>query len=150
MSDVADEWHDPTFCWVADTKKFGGAYSGELRPFVGSVDLISSDDTASGVSAAELDAVKSATRREPTHSIVVAAMCNDRVDHQVLCEIVRYISARHQGIVDFGGEVVADVIQHPGLVRCQSFEDGKEYWTQFGSAEFCEWWLSQPSFHMIK
>jgi hypothetical protein len=147
MDDVADDWGDATSCWVSDTKKVGGTYAGEGRPFVGSIERISA---AMEYSMEALRAVTSAIRREPTHHIGVAAMCNGRVDHRVLCEIVRYLCAARDGIVDFDGDVVSVDIEHPGLSRCNWLEEGSEYRTQLGTVEFCDWWLRQPDFHMVK
>lgn len=148
MASVADEWKDGSFCWISDSRKFGGTYRGEPRPFVGGIESLSENSLRSWRSDEQVAAIQTATGRSFTHSIGVAAMCNDIEDHRLLGEVVCHVARAHNGIIDFDVLDVPDTSH--GAQKCFWTEDDGDYWTLLGTPDFCEWWLSQDSFHMIK
>ena len=75
-------------------------------------------------------------------------MCKSPVDHQLLCEIARFLAHRHNGYVDFNDVVTENPC--PGLLTVEWTEDGHDYSTQIGTAAACDWWLAQSCFHMVK
>lgn len=143
----ATKWYDGESCGIADTAHFGGSYSGEERPFVGSVDPFTFDANEFPDDAAIADAIRRCTRREWTHSIVVAAMCNQFADHQILCELAIAIAEDCDGIIDF------DCLEIPpdsSLRRCTWVFESEEQWTTIGSADDAREWLRHPEFRMLK
>lgn len=147
MNPFATDWHDPTFCWVADTLRFSGTFVGEPRPFVGSIDPFECDPVTRPYDAAEAAALFRFTGRRFTHSIVVAAMCNGPEDHRILCEIVAALADRSDGLIDFD---CLDVPEGVALRRCEwTCEAGKE-WRILGTASEARKWLAHPAFHMVK
>ena len=147
MTPYASYWHDHDCCGIADTTLFGGRYAGESRPFVGSVDPFRFDPEKYPDDAALSDAVCQHANREFTNSIVVAAMCNQPVDHQVLCEVLIDLATRLGGIIDFDClDVPADV----NLQCCEWRFDNVLEWTTIGTPDEARSWLEHPAFHMLK
>ena len=147
MTGIADEWLDPNFCWISDSTKCGGTYLGEPRPFVGDVYTIRPNKFC-GCSPEKIAAISRATETEFTHNVELGAMSKSASDHRILCEVARCLAARHQGYVDFCGEITDQAC--PGLVSIRWLEEGEEFKTQLGTPAACDWWLRQESFHMIK
>lgn len=147
MSPYASDWHGGDSCGIGNTKSIGGQYQGDPRPFVGSVDPFVFDRTEFPDDAALAAAVCRFTGRRFTNSIVVAAMCNQPVDHQVLCEVMIHLATRLDGIIDFD---CLDVPSNVGLQRCEwRFDDALE-WTIIGSPAEARSWLEHPAFRMLK
>ncbi len=147
MTPYASDWLDHGFCYISDTRPLGGRYHGEPRPFVGSVDLLSFDTSEFLEIAALANAVCRYMARDFTHSIGVAAMCNQTIDHLILCEICIQLVIRLDGIIDF------DRLTAPkdsGLRRCVWTYDDQEQWTTLGTADEARLWMLHPSFHMLK
>jgi hypothetical protein len=147
MNPLADAWPTADLCHIADSIKFGGGYRGQERPFVGGVSEINRVSYC-GVSPEEISAISTATGMAFSHSVELGAMCNDTVDHQLLCEIARFIAATYNGYVDFN-EVITD---NPpdDLLTVTWLEEGRESKTQIGRAAACDWWLAQERFRMTK
>ncbi|MBN1911900.1 MAG: hypothetical protein JW818_19315 [Pirellulales bacterium] len=148
LEPYASKWLDPDFCYITDTTLHGGAYIGEPRPFVGSVDSFLRTEVGSLHSIPEIDAIELAVQRALTHSIVLAAMCNDLVDHQILCEVVSALAQQHDGVVDF--DSISGPLAELDMTKCAWSEDGTEYWTVLGSYRSGRMWLKHPRFHMVK
>ncbi len=148
LSPLADSWRESNFCHISDSTKFGGRYTGDPRPFVGEIETYSPGDPGTQSSAEEIVAIKDAIGADPTHKVVVAAMCNSAVDHRILAEIVRHLAVVHHGLINFDClEVPPDA---PNAKRCRWTEDGCEYWALIGDDRFVTWWLNHPSFGMLK
>ena len=147
MVPYASCWHDRDSCGVADTRPFGGRYHGEARPFVGSVDPFRFDAEQFPDDAALSDAVRKFMNRDFTNSVVVAAMCNQQCDHQILCEVLIHLAIRLDGVVDFD---CLDAPADGGLQRCEWLIDGQVEWTTIGNPEAARMWMRHPAFHMIK
>ena len=147
MTGIADQWLDPSFCWISDSAKFGGTFLGEPRPFVGGVHTIQQDKFC-GLSLEQCAAVSRATNKAFTHVVELGAMSKSAADHRLLCEIARCLAARHDGYVDFCGIVTNRPCQ--GLITVHWLEEDTEMATQLGTPDACEWWLRQDTFHMIK
>lgn len=140
-------WYPGDECGVSNTIRIGGTYIGDERPFVGSIDPWIFDANEFPDDAAISDAVRQFTGIEWTHSIVVAAMCNQRQDHRVLCELAIDIAVRIDGVIDF------DRIDAPidsMLRRCDWTFDNEEHWTMIGTPDNARAWLAHPRFHMCK
>jgi uncharacterized protein DUF6368 len=148
MTPIADEWMDGSFCWISDSYKFGGTYRGEPRPFVGGIESLGESASRSWRSDEEVAAIRMAMDRVFTHSIGIAAMCNGPEDHRLLCEVACHVARVHNGIIDFDILDIADTSH--GAQKCFWSEDGMDCWTLLGTPDFCERWLSQDSFHMVK
>lgn len=147
MDAFASAWHSSNSCLVSDTHRYGGTYSGEPRPFVGSVEPMESDCEEWPEDAAMSEAIRRFAGRQFTNSIVVAAMCNHPDDHYVLCDIVTGLADRLDGLIDFD---CLDVPEASGLQRCAWRFDGQEYWTTLGTSAQARYWLRHPEFHMLK
>ena len=144
LSPYASGWHEPDFCFVSDSKRFGGSYVGDGRPFVGRVMELERSD----FSPAEADAVAAVTGREFTHVIEIGAMCNDPADQRILCELCIAVAEQLKGLVDFG--VIEAPFAELGLQRCSWMEEEGEYWTALGSPDAGRRWLAHEAFYMVK
>lgn len=147
LSSYASDWHGGDSCGIGGTDRFGGQYHGEPRPFVGSVDPFVFDPQRFPDDAALSEAVCRFTDRSFTNSIVLAAMCNQPIDHQVLCEVMIHLAAQVNGIIDFD---CLDVPPSAGLRRCEWQCDGTLRWTMVGTPKEAQTWLAHPAFHMLK
>ena len=115
LSAYACDWLEADFCYIRNTKPFGGTYIGEPRPFVGSIHKFSGEHSAEH-SAAEVHAIGMLTSRVFTHCVLLAAMCNQAVDHRILGELSAAIAERFEGMVDFDSLDVP--IDELGLLKC--------------------------------
>ena len=147
---MASEFHDSESAAVAPPPSFGHNLRDPInqRPFVGSIDEHCNTNGQWPETDAEVAAIKSLTGRDFTHSIVVAAMCNQDIDHQTLCWLLSQIAIEYNGMVDF------DMLNAPyselSMVKCEwSSEDGNG-WTVLGDAASCDLWLAHPQFRMVK
>ena len=147
MDDIADSWPDNSLFHIGNSAKFGGAYTGELRPFVGEVYEIHPTEYCS-VSPAEIDAIGVILGINITHCIELGAMCKSQFDHQLLCEIAAHLARTYSGYVDFN-DVITDTARDD-LYKVKWVEHGCEYATQIGTPTACEWWLQQTNFRMVK
>jgi hypothetical protein len=147
MAPYSMDWLDNNFCWISDTRPIGGSYQGELRPFVGFIESLVVDAQKYPDDAAYCDAVRRFTNRDPTHSVVVSAMCNRTYDHEVLCEILIDLATRIDGIIDFD---FLDVPHDSGLQRCDWIFENETNWTILGSPSEAKVWLRHPAFRMLK
>lgn len=147
LSPSVTTWYAGDSCGVADTTRFGGNYTGEERPFVGSVEPFTFDAEEFPDDAALSDAIRQFTGIHWTHSIVVAAMCNQPQDHRILCELMIDIADRVGGIIDFD---CLDAPLEVKLHRCTWTFEHDEWWTLLGSADEARAWLRHPGFHMLK
>ena len=139
----AGDWSDAEGCGVPASGD--GTNEGSVRPFVGSVDT--ADDRAS-VSDAEVAAIRECSGREWTHAIVVAAMCNQPVDHRTLAELVASIAEERDGIVDLGRLDLPDDIGD--TVQCTWSEDATDQWTLLAHPAAVRGWMSRPQFRLLK
>lgn len=140
-------WNFGDSCGVSNTIRIGGTYASDERPFVGSIEPFIFDADEFPDDAAISDAVRQCTGIEWTHSIVVAAMCNQPQDHRILCELAIDIAIRVGGIIDF------DRIDAPidsGLRRCDWTFGNDDHWTLLGTPEEARKWLANSRFHMSK
>ena len=147
LKDYACDWHDPCSFAVDDTRRFGGNFIGEPRPFVGGFEPFIFDPDEWPDDAATSSAISDATGRDFTHYIVVSAMCNQPVDHQILCEIVSALSNDMNGIVDF------DCINAPDDAKLLLVEwsfEGRPQHTYVGSGDDARRWLDHSAFRMCK
>lgn len=147
MDPFASAWHDSTSCSVSETLRYGGTYSGEPRPFVGSIDPLEFDCEEWPDDAAMSEAIRRFAGRQFTNAIVVAAMCNRPDDHRVLCDVVTALADRLDGLIDFD---CLDVPEETGLRRCTWTFDGQDYWTTLGTPTEARRWIRHPAFHMLK
>ena len=147
LSPSVTAWYAGDSCGVADTTRFGGSYTGEERPFVGSIEPFIFDEDEFPDDAALSDAIRQFTGIQWTHSIVVAAMCNQPQDHHILCELMINIADRVGGIIDFDCLAVPLEVK---LRRCTWMVEQKEWCTILGSADEARAWLCHPAFHMLK
>ncbi|MCP4777647.1 MAG: hypothetical protein GY880_25790 [Planctomycetaceae bacterium] len=141
------EWHDATSFGICDTQKFGGCYKGEQRPFVGGFEPFAFDEQEWPDDAATSKAIRDATGRDFTHYIVVAAMCNQPVDHLILCELVAALATAVDGIVDFDG---IDAPSDAKLTRVDWSFEGQDWHTYLGSGDDAKRWIAHPQFRMCK
>lgn len=150
LSPFACEWCDGHFCYIKDTRPFGGTYNGEPRPFVGSIDEFSGrpETLYSEYSEAEVTAVEATTERSFSHAIVLAATCNQSMDHRILGEVSAAIAERYDGIVNF--DSLSAPLSELGLLKSEWIEDGLEYWIVLGSTASARKWLAHERFHMLK
>lgn len=134
-------------CWISNTTRFGGTHCGVPRPFVGSIEPFQFDASAWPGEAAESIAIQDATGGHFTHQVVVAAMCNQAVDHQVLCEVVAEVARVNNGLIDF------DFIHAPADIGLQVVtwqHLGRQWQTVVGTHQAASRWRSHPAFHMCK
>ncbi|WP_254507106.1 DUF6368 family protein [Anatilimnocola floriformis] len=140
----ASSWHEPNLCYVSDTQRFGGVYLGEARPFVGSVEELGEY----GDPEAQREAIAAVSGRAFTHSIVIAAMRKDAVDHRILCELCIAIAESHEGLVDLGP--LTAPFDELGLQQCIWQDVDAEYTTVLGTVAAARRWLAHDSFYMVK
>ena len=86
MQDVADSWPDSSLFHIGNSTKFGGAYNGELRPFVG--DVYEYQPSEYCISPAEIDATRVVLRVDISHCVELGAMCKSQCDHQLLWRLL--------------------------------------------------------------
>ena len=146
MQDIADSWPDSSLFHIGNSTKFGGAYSGELRPFVG--DVYEYQPSEYCISPAEIDATRVVLGVDISHCVELGAMCKSQCDHQLLCEIAAHLARTYNGFVDFNG-VITDT-DRDDLYNIKWLEDGHEYASQIGAPAACDWWLQQTNFRMVK
>lgn len=125
--------------WVRDTRKVGGTYEGEGRPFV----LFSEprDDV-------ELRAIEEALGWAPLQDIGLAAMCNDAKDHRVLGEMALWLSERLSGVVDLCGEI-AELDGQAARVGYQA-ANGHTAYISITVPDGLRAWLASATFRMVK
>lgn len=144
VGNVADNWCELDVVHVRDTTKFGGSYLGEPLPFMGQV-----REFAESVCPEEYEAICRVIGLTFTHVIELGAGCKSSADHQVLCEIARYLAEQLHGYVDFCDKIAPDNACAE-LHTVSWIEDNHEFTTQIGSPAACTWWLNQPNFRMVK
>lgn len=147
---ITSGWLDSNFCWISNTTAIGGKYCGEGRPFVGRVCDLCEPNQFPEFTQGHLDAIQIHFGVVCKSSIVVAAMCNQQCDHQVLAEVVASVAQEYKGIVSFGGQIPCEAGGPASLKRIQWSEDGEEAFDCCGTPDAVRWWLQQPDFHMIK
>lgn len=147
LSPSVTSWYFGDSCGVSDTRRIGGTYSGDERPFVGSIEPFSFDADEYPDDAAVSEAVRRFTGIEWTHEIVIAAMCNQPQDHRVLCELAINVAIRIGGIIDFDR---IDAPMDSMLRRCDWTVDNEILWTMIGTPDDARAWLDHPRFHMCK
>lgn len=104
----------------------------------------------------------------PGDSITIAAMCNQRIDHELLGRLCHQLARSLVGVVDFGGTIAAGPTvarerrtqpmkverpgEHAGVLFATSYlgVDGQWHANHYGDAEFLEAWLKSPDFRMVK
>ncbi len=150
LEPYASRWDDSGCCSVSDTTNMGGAYCGEPRPFVGSIDGYQISRTEYPDEAFMRASIAESLGFAITHEIIVAAMCNQTQDHEILCVVAADIADRLNGYVDFDCLEAGADANIPGLERCEWTFNGQEDWTLIGTPAAARQWLSHPSFHMLK
>lgn len=138
------QWLDNDFCWVREGEDSDPQ---SLRPLVGSISALAKLDVK-GFSEARSLAIRDSVGRTFTHAINIAAMCNDAVDHRILCRVVSGLAEQLDGIIDF--DVLEAPVDELGMGKCSWAEDQAEYWTVVGDANSGKRWLTHPSFYMVK
>lgn len=140
-------WRDGGFCYISLNKT---DYSDpeSVRPFVGSVQRLGVDVPGCEYEHVEIAAIERTANRKFTHSVTLAAMCNQHVDHRLLCSTAGKIAMACNGIVDF--DLLDAPIEKLGMSRCEWVGDDPACWTIIGDASACGRWLEHKNFHMVK
>lgn len=104
----------------------------------------------------------------PRSSIMLAAMCNDRRDHQLLAQLCLRLASMFDGVVDFGGELLSEPILNrsapttavrvvaPSGLNGRLFAisymtaNGEYATSHLGDAPFLASWINDPRFQMVK
>jgi hypothetical protein len=125
--------------WVCDTRKIGGIYEGERRPFV----LFSEPRDE-----VDLRAIKEAVGWAPLQEIGLAAMCNDAKDHRVLGEMALWLSEKLSGVVDLCGEIP----ELDGQAARAAYQTaaGHTAYISVTDPEGLRAWLANATFRMVK
>jgi len=150
MDSVTSDFSDTESAAVSPPQSFGYDRGDPInhRPFVGSIDEFAHTDGEWPETDAEIAAIKSLTGCVFTHSIVVAAMCNQEIDHQTLCWLLSTIAKERNGLIDF------DMLDAPysqlEMLKCEWQVDGDTGWTILGAANAAVLWLAHPQFRMVK
>ena len=151
LAPFAIEWDGGGSCWIP-VDKTARSNPESNRPFIGSVDRFGLEVSGCEYSAAEIDSIEQAADRHFTHSINLCAMCNQDVDHRLLCTTAGKIALDHDGIVDFG--VLDAPIEELGMTKCEWVYDEPPYWQQcwtiIGDSCSCDRWLEHERFRMLK
>ena len=150
LEPYASSWHDACSCGVSDTTEISGRYSGEPRPFVGSIEKFEISRADDSGEALMRDAIIAKVGVAITHEIIIAAMCNQPSDHAILCALAAEIADQRKGFVDFNCLVTGSDAGIEGLVRCEWTFGGESDWTLIGTAAAARRWMSHPDFHMLK
>ena len=91
----------------------------------------------------------------PACEIQLVAYANGRADHRRLGELALFMARELAGVIDFGGELRADVVPIEGLagrhvaIPYTTWGETEAVY-HIGDVAFLEAWLSSPEFHMIK
>ncbi|VAX41213.1 hypothetical protein MNBD_PLANCTO02-341 [hydrothermal vent metagenome] len=150
MSCVTSEFSDTDSASVVPPQSFGYDLNDPVnhRPFVGSVDEYVHTNREWPETDGEIAAIQSLTGRVFTHCIVIAAMCNQTIDHQTLCWLLSVVATKYNGVVDF------DMLDAPysqlEMGKCEWRTDGQACWTVIGEPNACLRWLAHPRFRMVK
>lgn len=150
---VSDELVDNLICllgnerdgdsfWVCDTRKIGGTYVGEGRPFVLSSELRDED---------ELRVIGEAIGWVPLQEVGLAAMCNDAKDHRILAEMALWLSDRLSGVVDLCGEMpfASELGCQSARVSYQAAAGHTAYFSVM-DPDGLRVWLASDAFRMVK
>lgn len=125
--------------WVRDTRKVGGTYEGERRPFI----LFSEPRDE-----VDLRAMKEALGWAPLQEIGLAAMCNDAKDHRILGEMALWLSEKLSGVVDLCGEI-PELDGQAARVAYQAAA-GHTAYISVADPEELRAWLASAAFRMVK
>ncbi|MFI4853003.1 MAG: DUF6368 family protein [Gimesia chilikensis] len=87
----------------------------------------------------------------PQDSIGFAAMCKSEQDHRILGELCLYFARELSGLIDFGW-TLGKLTDYCGTLYEIYYDkhNGLNQFYHVGDAEFMEYWLQHPAFHMIK
>lgn len=96
----------------------------------------------------EVRSIEAMTKRTFTHSIGLAAMCNQAFDHLILGELSAAVAERFDGVVNF--DSLDAPVDELGFLKCEWIEDDDNCWTIIGSAAAARRWLAHPQFRMLK
>lgn len=87
----------------------------------------------------------------PQDSISFAAMCKSAQDHRILGELCLYFARELSGLINFGW-TLGNLTDYRGMLYEIHYNkhNGLNSFYHMGNAEFMEYWLQHPNFHMIK
>lgn len=84
----------------------------------------------------------------PKELILVSAMCNQKIDHQLLAQLLIELADRFDAnMIDLFGNI-QNRPDLPGIVL--EIETGSQFVSLMVSVEFLKAWLNHPDFRMIK
>ncbi|MFQ5528494.1 MAG: DUF6368 family protein [Thermoanaerobaculia bacterium] len=132
--------------WVSSTFAIGGAYRGEGRPFCFTAEALAEYDED------ELAEIEARFGFRPTTDIGLAAMCDRREDHRILCELSIAVADQFGGVIDFGGELMVPKQPLEGQLESMPYvaANGSGHTYHVGDSTFARAWLTWAKFHMVK
>ena len=102
--------------YVITTRPIGGTADFASRPFVSSFGR-SGDALTFDYSESELEQFEDLLNFSPTVALSFAAMCNDRLDHEILARLCCHVATKFNGLVDLHGAINCDPATHSGIYK---------------------------------
>jgi len=136
--------------FVITTRPIGGTDDFPARPFISSGGRIDNPLTF-GYTTSELSQIGELLSATPIASLTFSAMCNDRIDHEILARLCAHVGKKLDGVVDLNGTIAFDCDEQIGLYSIEYHNHLYQTVSRhICHPDFLTSFITHPEFRMVK